>query len=79
MIGLDSSRNMSAINNAEPREAAYDVEKNETPVNNVNEFPGDHKDDTDDSGSELKQDGVKQVEAVTQTWSKTMLWTTFFL
>lgn len=36
------------------------------------------EDDSDDS-SQFKQDGVKQVEAVTQVWSKKTMWTVFGL
>lgn len=36
-------------------------------------------DDDSDTNSELKQDGVKQVEAVTQAWSPAMMWLVFVL
>lgn len=35
--------------------------------------------DESDTNSELKQDGVKQVEAVTQAWSPAMMWLVFVL
>ena len=35
--------------------------------------------DDSDTNSELKQDGVKQVEAVTQAWSPAMMWLVFAL
>jgi hypothetical protein len=40
---------------------------------------GNHADDEPDTNSELKQDGVKQVEAVTQAWSPAMMWLVFAL
>jgi hypothetical protein len=40
---------------------------------------GNHADDESDTNSELKQDGVKQVEAVTQAWSPAMMWLVFSL
>lgn len=36
------------------------------------------EDDSDDS-SQFKQDGVRQVEAVTQVWSRATMWTVFVL
>lgn len=30
-----------------------------------------------DSTDEIKQDGVKQVEAVTQVWTRTAMWSVF--
>jgi MFS family permease len=40
---------------------------------------GVHADDESDGNSELKQAGVKQVEAVTQAWSPAMMWLVFVL
>ena len=39
----------------------------------------DEKGHETDSSSELKQDGVKQVEAVTAVWSPAMMWAVFGL
>lgn len=44
------------------------------PVPNENRMTAD---DTSDDGSGHVQDGVKTVEAVTQIWSRKMLWLTF--
>jgi len=40
---------------------------------------GVHSDGESDASSELKQAGVKQVEAVTQAWSPAMMWLVFVL
>lgn len=40
---------------------------------------GVHGDGESDASSELKQAGVKQVEAVTQAWSPAMMWLVFVL
>lgn len=40
---------------------------------------GKAAEDDSDTNSELKQDGVKQVEAVTQAWSPAMMWLVFVL
>lgn len=44
------------------------------PVPNENQMAAD---DTSEDGSAHAQDGVKAVEAVTQIWSRKMLWLTF--
>lgn len=38
-----------------------------------------HADDDSDASSELKQAGIKRVEAVTQAWSPAMMWLVFVL
>lgn len=68
---------MAAINTAEPHDGSHvPTEKNETNVRDVSDF-NDH--DDSDISSHAQQEGVKAVEAVTQTWTKTELWMTFGL
>ncbi|KAF4980093.1 hypothetical protein FZEAL_3814 [Fusarium zealandicum] len=55
-----------------------DYEKQITPENRVldDDMPPKKEDDSDDN-SDIKQDGVKRVEAVTQIWSPAMMWAVF--
>jgi hypothetical protein len=48
-------------------------------IGNDEEIVRELKDDLSDNTSEHKQEGVKQVEAITQVWSKKLLWAMFFL
>ncbi|XXH00126.1 hypothetical protein Hte_006468 [Hypoxylon texense] len=55
-----------------------DVEKKTPGDFDINEMSDDRKDESDAS-SELKQDGVKRVEAITTVWSKELLVVMFVL
>ncbi|GJN66742.1 siderophore iron transporter mirB [Purpureocillium lilacinum] len=65
----------------EPREAPpADIEKTTSPhEKDLAQFAAHSKEDDSDDSSQFKQDGVKQVEAVTQVWDKKALWTVFGL
>lgn len=66
----------AAVNPEQPRTEA-DPEKI-TPQSHVaNDYP--EKEDESDASSQIKQDGVKQVEAITSIWSPTMMWVVFGL
>lgn len=54
-----------------------DVEKNHSSAPEIHDV--DEKAQDTDSSSEMKQDGVKQVEAVTTVWSPAMMWAVFGL
>lgn len=70
---------MAAITPAEapPASTERDIEKHVSANQDANEVFEDPKTESDDS--EHKQDGVKQVEAITTVWSNKSLWTTFVL
>lgn len=76
---LDRPFDMAAVNNSSPSAPSE--------IDNYNDkgFAQDvaeknaHADDDSDASSELKQAGVKQVEAVTQAWSPAMMWLVFTL
>ena len=65
----------------EPREARpADIEKTTSPhEKDLAQVAAHSKEDDSDDSSQFKQDGVKQVEAVTQVWDKKALWTVFGL
>ncbi|KAF6799523.1 siderophore iron transporter mirb [Colletotrichum sojae] len=76
---------MAAIQPSPPRTAEHngpasdnDIEKTNG-GQNVVDIHADADLKADDSASEHKQAGVKQVEAITSVWSKTMLWIVFVL
>jgi hypothetical protein len=63
-----------------PSQAQGDFEKQIQPENHViNDFPDKEKEHDSDDGSEIKQDGVKRVEAITKVWSPGMMWAVFIL
>ncbi|CZS74155.1 unnamed protein product [Fusarium graminearum] len=43
----------------------------------INDFPIKDKEDDSDEGSEIKQDGVRRVEAITKVWTLSMMWDVF--
>lgn len=55
-----------------------DIEKKTPGEFDINEI-SDHRKDESDASSELKQDGVKRVEAITTVWSKELLIVMFVL
>ncbi|KAH6874874.1 major facilitator superfamily domain-containing protein [Thelonectria olida] len=55
-----------------PLHAVADVDKL-TAEKRVTEFPEDEKENPENVEEEFKQDGVKQVEAITKVWSKQIL------
>lgn len=55
--------------------ATHDSEKHNSA--DSAERPMSQKSDSDDSS--FKQEGVRQVEAITSVWSSRMLWVTFIL
>ncbi|KAF4992613.1 hypothetical protein FDECE_13664 [Fusarium decemcellulare] len=61
---------------ASPAQAEGDYEKQITPENHVVDDSPNKESDSDDN-SDVKQEGVKRVEAVTQIWSPAMMWAVF--
>jgi hypothetical protein len=55
-----------------PLHAVTNVDKL-TAQKRVTEFPEDEKENQENEEEEFKQDGVKQVEAITKVWSKQIL------
>jgi hypothetical protein len=45
----------------------------------INDFPEKERQHDSDDNSEVKQDGVKRVEAITKVWSPGMMWAVFIL
>jgi hypothetical protein len=45
----------------------------------INDFPIKDKEDDSDEGSEIKQDGVRRVEAITKVWTLSIMWAVFIL
>jgi hypothetical protein len=45
----------------------------------INDFPDKEKQHDSDDNSEVKQDGVQRVEAITKVWSPGMMWAVFIL
>lgn len=76
---------MAAIQPSPPRTAEHSGAASENDIEktnggqNVVDIHADADLKVDDSASEHKQAGVKQVEAITSVWSKTMLWIVFVL
>ncbi|KAF7554037.1 hypothetical protein G7046_g6932 [Stylonectria norvegica] len=68
---------MAPINNgAQDHQDAIDPEKDmNTQTHVATNF--DDKEDVSDDSSQVKQDGVKQVEAITSIWSPAMMWAVF--
>lgn len=63
-----------------PAQVQGDFEKQIQPENRaINDFPDKEKEHDSDDGSEIKQDGVKRVEAITKVWSPGMMWAVFIL
>ena len=69
---------MATLNTASPVPAQTGIHDGKALSESVIE-KGKDTDDESDTNSELKQDGVKQVEAVTQAWSPAMMWLVFAL
>lgn len=68
---------MAAINtSASPAPVERDNHNSKNLSESIAE-KGSQADNDSDGSSELKQDGVKRVEAVTQTWSPAMMWLVF--
>ena len=67
---------LSTARSAAPTEAG--IYNDKAPTESVAE-KGRCADDESDANSELKQDGVRRVEAVTQAWSPAMMWLVFAL
>lgn len=63
-----------------PAQVQGDFEKQIQPENHtINDFPDKEEEHDSDDGSEIKQDGVKRVEAITKVWSPGMMWAVFIL
>ncbi|KAF5657950.1 major facilitator superfamily transporter [Fusarium heterosporum] len=61
-----------------PVQAQADFEKQIESNNHIiNDLPENEKAHDSDDGSEIKQDGVKRVEAITKIWSPGMMWAVF--
>ncbi|KAK2675769.1 MFS transporter superfamily [Fusarium oxysporum f. sp. vasinfectum] len=61
-----------------PAQVQGDFEKQIQPENHtISDFPDKEKEHDSDDGSEIKQDGVKRVEAITKVWSPGMMWAVF--